>query len=85
MRYSLAGAAFYRYRGEARFVSAILAVFWMGVVSDLHLFPMFLAGRQPAPCTTTSRRRSRDRALGLEVPTVLDWIAQYPVADQFLA
>src|SRR5213595_3257275 len=79
----LAAAAFYRWRGVPRFVAALLVVFWMGVVSDLHVFPMFLAGRQPAEFQD-ARLAHIDEALGLEVPALLDWIRRYPTCRQFL-
>lgn len=79
----LAGAVFYGYRGEQRFVTALLMVFWMGVVSDLHVFPMFVAGRQPADFHDAWLAQM-DRALGLEVPTILAWLADYPGLNAFL-
>lgn len=73
----LAGTLFYRWRGEPRFVAAFMIIFWMGVVSDLHVFPMFLAGRQPAEFYDVWLARA-DQWLGLEVPQVLAWLEPYP-------
>src|SRR5579863_10511251 len=69
----LLGAAFYKYRQADRFVAALMIVFWMGLVSDLHVYPMFLAGRQPAVYHDELLVKA-DRMLGLEVTDVLTWI-----------
>lgn len=79
----LTAAAFYKYRGVDNFVSALLIVFWMGLVSDLHVYPMFIAGRQPAPFYD-EHLAMIDRVLGLEVTDVLAWIDSFPVARELL-
>jgi hypothetical protein len=78
----LGGALFYRWRDEPRFVAALMIVFWMGLVSDLHVFPMFLAGRSAVPFHDDLLAQC-DRALGLEVPQVLALMADYPALSEF--
>jgi hypothetical protein len=79
----LIGAVFYRYRKADNFVAALMIVFWMGLVSDLHVYPMFLAGRQPVEYHDEILVAA-DRALGLEVTDVLAWIGEYPWAKEAL-
>ena len=79
----LAGAAFAYWRGAPRFANAFLIIFWMALVSDLHIFPMFLAGRQSLPFSD-DLLAACDRALGLEVPDVLAWLADHPLVRELL-
>src|SRR4051812_33923679 len=66
----LAGAVFFRRRGIDAFVAALLIVFWMGLLCDLHVFPMFLAGRRDLPYQD-AWLADLDGRLGLEVPAIL--------------
>ncbi len=75
---TLACAAFARWRGAPHFAGAFVIIFWMGLVSDLHVFPMFLAGRHSVPFSD-EWLAACDHALGLEVPDVLGWLANYPL------
>src|SRR5687767_971673 len=43
----LVGAAFYKYRQVDSFYSALMIVFWAGLISDLHIYPMFIIARIP--------------------------------------
>jgi membrane-associated phospholipid phosphatase len=79
----LVGAAFYKRRQADRFVAALMIVFWMGLVSDLHVYPMFLAGRQSVVYHDELLVKA-DRMLGLEVTDVLAWIEAYPEIKQQL-
>lgn len=74
----LAGAAFYRYRKADRLVAPLLIVFWMGLVSDLHVYPMFLAARSGAPFSDELLARA-DRWLGVEVTDVIAWMEPHPL------
>jgi membrane-associated phospholipid phosphatase len=73
----LAGAAFYRYRRADQFVASLMIVFWMGLVSDLHVYPMFLAGRSGVEFSDELLVRL-DRLIGLEVTDILRWLEPYP-------
>lgn len=75
----LAVALFYRYRQADKLMSALLVVFWMGLVSDLHVYPMFLAGRQPVGFSDDLLAKM-DARIGLEVTEVMAWIEAYPWA-----
>lgn len=79
----LVGAFFYKRRGADSLAAALMIVFWMGLVSDLHVYPMFLAGRQPADYHD-ALLADADRALGLEVPEVLRWMEGCPWAKERL-
>ena len=79
----LLGAIFYQRRQADSLAAALMIVFWMGLVSDLHVYPMFLAGRQPAAYHDALLAQA-DRALGLEVPQVLAWMENYPWAKEQL-
>src|SRR5262245_63918222 len=69
----LVAAAVYKYRQCDSLVAALMIVFWMGLVSDLHIYPMFLAGRQQVEyCDATLAEI--DRAIGIEVMDVMAWI-----------
>jgi len=79
------GLAIYcRYRGAERFSDAMMIVFWVGLVSDLHVFPMFVAGRSGVPYQD-EMLAGFDQALGLEVTDVLALMANYPRAQELLS
>jgi membrane-associated phospholipid phosphatase len=79
----LAGAAFYKYRKADALVAPLLIVFWMGLVSDLHVYPMFLAARSGAPFSDELLARA-DRWLGIEVTDVMAWMEPYPLVRHAL-
>lgn len=73
----LAGAFFYRYRQAEQLACALFIVFWMGLVSDLHIYPMFLAGRLPGEFCD-AQLAACDRLLGIEVIDITAWIGAHP-------
>jgi hypothetical protein len=79
----LGGVAFFRYRQNESFMARLLIVFWLGLVCEIHVYPMYLAARSSAPFYDAALA-SWDRWLGLQTPQVLDWIEQYPRLDRFL-
>ena len=74
----LLGAAVYKYRKADQLVAALIII-RVGLLSDLHVYPMFLAGRRPVAYSDAVLARA-DRVLGLEVPQMLAWIGQHPRA-----
>jgi hypothetical protein len=79
----LAGIVFYRWRKERRLQSLLTFVFWSLVFGLLYIPPMYLAARCPVPFQD-DKLAAMDRALGLEVPVVLQWAAEWPRAKWFL-
>jgi hypothetical protein len=78
----LAGAAYFRWRRIDSFVTSLLLVFWMGLLCDLHIYPMFLAARRALP-PHDAWLASADGLLGLEVPAILAWIEEHPALRAF--
>lgn len=74
----LLGALFYRWRREEKLLNLVMVTFWAVLFSTLHLFPMFIATRFSVNLSDGLLARF-DRALGVEVPTVLAWMGHNPV------
>jgi membrane-associated phospholipid phosphatase len=79
----LAGAAFYRWRGEEKALNLIMTTFWAVLLGFLYVFPMYSAARQPAGWSDAALARV-DAALGVEVPDVLRVVGQYPAVDRLM-
>jgi hypothetical protein len=79
----LSGAAFFRWRHVPAFVDFFIVGFWAIVLSNLHVFPMFIAGRQKVEFSDALLAKL-DRYLGLEVPQVLAVMQSHPGAKLFL-
>ena len=60
----------------------MLILFWMAAAGNLHLLPMYLAGRQHAPLSDGTLA-GWDRALGVETPAVVASIRSYPALNDF--
>jgi hypothetical protein len=73
----LVGVAFYRWRQEEKLLNLLLMCFWAVLLSNLHMIPMFLAGRQSGELSDALLARM-DAALGVEVPAVLNAVARVP-------
>lgn len=78
----LLGAWFYHRRGVPQFVGPLLLVFWLGLFSDLHIFPMFIAGKHGSTFYDATLA-SMDRWIGIETPQVMEWVAQFPLIQSF--
>lgn len=79
----LAAAAYCRWRKMDRLVAPLRIIFWMALICQLHTFPMFVAAKQTAELCDAQLVRW-DRALGLEVPTILKIVARYPYLREWL-
>jgi membrane-associated phospholipid phosphatase len=73
----LAGVALYWRRKEERLLNLVAMCFWAVLFSNLHMVPMFLAGRQQVPPSDHLLARV-DAALGVEVPDVMHAVASVP-------
>jgi hypothetical protein len=79
----LAGAAFYRWRREEKLLNLLMMTFWAVLITNLHMFPMFVAARQRVELCD-DRFAQFDAALGIQVPDVLAVMRQYPALASFL-
>jgi membrane-associated phospholipid phosphatase len=79
----LAGVAFYRWRREEKLLNVILMTFWAVLITNLHMFPMFIAARQKAPLCDDLLARL-DAACGIEVPDVLRIMEDHPTVGRLL-
>jgi len=73
----LAGAGQYRWRGEVKCFQILMMVFWSILLTNGHFFPMYMAARSGAPLNDALLAHC-DRMLGIEVPTVMAALADYP-------
>jgi hypothetical protein len=73
----LAGVALYRRRKEEKLLNLVAMCFWAVLFSNLHMIPMFLAGRQRVAPSDHLLARV-DAALGIEVPDVMYAVASVP-------
>lgn len=73
----LGGALLYHRRGADRLADALLAVFWMGLFSNLHVFPMFVCGRVPCDFRDADLAAA-DALLGLRTPDVMAAVERLP-------
>lgn len=79
----LLGAFFYRWRKAEKAVNLIMITFWTILFGLLYQFPMFIACRSQVPMSD-SLLASADRAMGIEVPQVLQAMAPYPQLNRSL-
>jgi hypothetical protein len=79
----LGGAALYRWRREGKLLNLVLMCFWAVMFSNLHMIPMFLAGRQNGEFSDGLLARI-DAAVGIEVPDVVKAVAGVPVLKHTL-
>jgi hypothetical protein len=79
----LAPAAFYRWRKMQTFVDFFLVGFWALLLSNLYTYPMYIAARQDVELSDALLARW-DRALGIEVPDVLNLTRAHPPVSRFL-
>jgi hypothetical protein len=77
-------ALFYRWRRAQRMINLLVIVAWSVLFSALYSVPQYVAGRSPAALCDAWLARL-DRALGIEVPAILQAIAGFPGLGQFLA
>jgi membrane-associated phospholipid phosphatase len=73
----LALAGFYRWRRLGRAVNLIMMAFWGITFGYLHIVPMFIAARVNVPLSD-SLLAHIDKAIGLEVPQVLEFAGNHP-------
>jgi hypothetical protein len=76
-------AAFYRWRREEKLVGMIMMAFWTITFGTLHLFPMFIASRSRVGLSDAVLA-GFDRAMGLELPRILETMGQVPLLSAFL-
>ena len=79
----LAAASYCRWRKMDRLVAPLRIIFWMALICQLHMFPMFVAAKQTAELCDSQLVRW-DRVLGLEVPQILRFVARYPSLREWL-
>ena len=76
-------AAQYKWRKETRCFNITMMALWIVVVTNAHFFPMYMAARRVVPlCDATLA--GFDRWLGLEVPTVLAVMKNYPLLNSWM-
>ena len=76
-------AAYCRWRKFDSLREGMLVIFWALLLSNLLTLPMYVAARQPFALQDALFARM-DRALGLEVPAVLRFMAQHPRIGRLL-
>ena len=76
------GCRHYAIRGERRAFHLMLIASWIALTTNLHLLPMFLAGRLEAPLVDETLA-GWDRALGIEAVDIVAWMRRHPAADHF--
>lgn len=77
------GCWYFARRGDRKGYHLMLIAFWIVLTTNIHLLPMFLAGRADVdPADATLARW--DRALGLEVTDIIGLTRQYPAIDHML-
>jgi membrane-associated phospholipid phosphatase len=77
------GALQYRWRGEHRCYNILMMVLWAIVITNFHMFPMYMAARRDIPMSDATLA-AIDQAMGMEVPDVLEFLRPYPRINQFL-
>jgi hypothetical protein len=70
-------------RGDQKGYHLLLIAFWMALATNLHLLPMFVAGRADAHLADATLARW-DRAFGLEVTQIIALSRHYPAVDHAL-
>jgi PAP2 superfamily len=79
----LLGYFFYRWRRERRLQGLLLIVFWSLVLGLVYIPPMYIAARCPVPFRDGALARM-DRALGMDVPAILNVVENFPRCKRFL-
>jgi hypothetical protein len=79
----LALAGFYRWRRLGKAVNLIMMAFWGITFGYLHIVPMFIAARMNVPLSDSLLARM-DKAIGLEVPQVLEFAHNHPTLTAVL-
>ena len=76
-------AAQYAWRRERKCFNIVMMAFWIVVITNMHFFPMYMAAGTDVPMSDHVLA-AFDRAIGLEVPTVLAALAPYPSLNRFM-
>lgn len=76
-------AAQYRWRKEYSCFSVVIMSFWLIGVTNFHYFPMYMAAGRDVPMSDAALA-AMDRAIGVEVPTVLEMLKPYPALNAIM-
>lgn len=76
-------AAQYRWRNEPKCFNVVMMTSWVVAITNLHFFPMYMAARQNVEMSDALLAKL-DRALGIEVPAVLEMLKPYPVFNDLM-
>ena len=70
-------AAFYRWREEPKCFNLVMMALWMVLLSNMHLYPMYMAARQNVEMSD-ELLAGVDGAMGIEIPVILKWQEPFP-------
>lgn len=76
-------ATMYRWRREQKCFNLVLMAFWAILLSNLHMFPMYMAARQDVEMHD-ALLAGIDRTIGIEVPDILEAMKRFPFLTQAL-